>query len=817
MPVVRLFCLAVAVACAVTFGVTLSSERLERLFDNQSREVLAADLVFHSSTPLKTEQELILAQSPVQQARTLNFMTMARARGQLMLGAVKAVSIDYPLRGHLQLSERLFGLPRAVHHGPPRGEVWAEERVLHTLQLVPGDVLQVGEKSLRLSKVLVYEPDRGENLYSLTPRIMMNWLDVPDTRVVQEGSRMTYRYLFAGDADALDALRQALADTMQLQQRFVTVADAGHSISVQLDAVRRFLHLAALAAILLGAVAVAAVSFQYTVEMTGSYAILRGLGLSGWALRIAVLLPFLGFATFATGLGLVFGAGIHQILLHSLGGLLPESLPAAGATPAVLSACTVLIVVVSFAGPFLRGLWCVPPRSLLHRVTPVMPRPWVTLCVMWCGLAVLINFAVRDQVLTMAVLTVMSLALLLAWFVLQAAVRSLVFLAPRFGVTTQLAVRFLAASRVVVVIQVLAVASIVFALAMVQTVRDDLMRSWQGKIAEDAANFFVINLLPESLPEFQQVLEDRHIPHSPPYPIVRGRISAVNGVGIYDYTAPDTGREHESLDRDLALTWSTALPYRNTIVSGVWHGRHSAVPGTGLPEVSVEQGVASALDIHVGDTLEFAVNTQRVSAQVSSIRTVEWESFTPNFYMIFHPFALQGLPYTNLMSMRIDPQQRRFLPALAEDFSGATFFDVDFILQRIQGITQQLGGAVNRLLWLACLACFLVFVATEMILSRHRIYSSTLCKALGATSSQLARIFGIQCLCIGITAGLLAWIVNLLVQWFVVSVYIEGGLVVNMRTAIGCLIGTPVLVYLVGYRLSSRHRKVSPRVLLADT
>lgn len=812
LPVVRLFCLALAVACCVSFGITLLGERFARLFDHQAQEVLAADLVLQSSTALSDEQAAIIRNSPLRRARTLRFITMARVGERTLLSAVKAVSAGYPLLGQLQVAEESLGAPVTVHHGPRPGTVWVEERVLHELGLAPGGFLEIGEQALRIDRVLLYEPDRGDDFYSLTPRIMMHWQDVQATGVLAPGSRLRYRHLFAGDPAALATLRTALAATMQLSQEFVTVEEGNRRLFAHLQQARRFLHLSGLAAIFLGAVAVALASFQYTVEMTRPYAILRCLGLSAAALRRAVLLPFCLFALLALVLGLALGAGLHLLLLASLSGLLPGQLPAAGPRPAALSILLVLFILAAFAGPFLRGLWHSPPGLLLHR-RPQAPRGSVVAgLVMLPGVAALVYLGTGEVLLGSVVLLVLAPGLLLAGLALHGGLHGLLRLAPRLGLAARLALRMLGACRLLVIVQVLAVAGTVFALLLVQTLRSDLLRSWQGKIPGDAPNFFAVNLLPETLPRFQALLRDHAVAHSPPYPVVRGRLAAVRGVAIRQYEAQ--GHEHESLDRDLALTWSDQLPYDNAIVAGAWHQAGPVTPAAA--EVSVEQEVAEALDIRLDDQLTFTVATQRVSARVTSIRTVQWESFTPNFYMIFRPGSLQGLPYTGLQSMYIEARQRPLLPQLAAAFPEVSFLDVDFLLQRIRLIIDQLSNTVNIILWLALFSGFLVFVASEMILRRGRSYSVALCKALGASSTQVQAIFRLQLLLVGGSAGVLAWSLNALAQWLVVNWYIEGPWVFNPVTTLCCLLGAPLAVYLAGYLSLRRYSRAPVSGLLAE-
>jgi putative ABC transport system permease protein len=366
----RLFCIAVAIACAVTFSITLLGDRLEQLFNLQAKEVLAADMVLQSSTELSDQQKSILQSLTINEAKTLTFQTMASTENDdaFLLSSVKAVSNDYPLIGELHVSNDLYSELIATKDIPAIGEAWVEDRVLNQLDLTINQFINVGETSLQVTRVLVYEPDRGNSFYSFTPRIMMNWHDVAATQVVKPGSRVKFRYLFAGEKDQLNKLQTELTDTLRLNQKFVTVEDANQTLSTTLERAYRFLNITALIAVLLGAVAAGLVSFHYANEMTYQYALLRCLGLQSKNMMGAVIIPLVVFTLIAIGIGLVIGGVGHWLILRSLADLIPETLPLPSIKPFLLSAATAIIVVISFAWPFLYKLLHNAPKKFLNRL-----------------------------------------------------------------------------------------------------------------------------------------------------------------------------------------------------------------------------------------------------------------------------------------------------------------------------------------------------------------------------------------------------------------------------------------------------------------
>ena len=814
----RLFCVAVAVACAVTFSITLLGDRLEQLFNSQAKEVIAADLVLQSTTDLSDEQKEIINTFSLSNAKTLTFQTMANTSEKedeaFLLSSVKAVSNGYPLLGELQVSNQLYGELHAIQEVPARGEVWVEDRVLNELGLELNQIINVGENSFKITKVLVYEPDRGNSFYSFTPRIMMNWEDVEATQIVRPGSRVKFRYLFAGEDSKLNELRQQLSSTLQLNQEFITIDAANQTLANTLNRAYRFLHITALIAVLLGAVAAALVSYQYANEMTYQYALLRCLGLQGKRMIAAVVVPFVVFSLIAIIIGLMIGGIAHIFILKSLSELIPETLPSASIKPFLLSIFTALVVVASFAWPFLNKLLKTAPKLLLNRLESQQHPILFTVIAMLLGLSIIIYVGTQEVMISIYIILVLFVFVLLAYFFTRFFINWFAKRSETKSVSTKLTARSLKANRRMVVVQVVAIAITFFSLALISTIRDDLVASWQSKVPDNAPNIFVINLFENEKQSFIDKINEQGLEHSPLYPVVRGRLSAVNDKPIREYASKETERQDESLGRDLALTWNMQLPKDNKIIKGAWH---SMDQDNNMATVSVEEGLAENLEIRLGDKLSFTVETQMVEAMVTSIRSVEWESFTPNFYMIFYPGVLDGLPVSYMGSLHLDKQQRPLLRNFVKQFPSATFFDVDFLLNRIRGIAQKISYAVETVLYFALFASVLVFISIEMILRKNRSYSTAIFKAVGADTKLVQKVFRAQFLLIGLISGVIAYVLNFAISFVLSNYLIEGEFVFNSKTAILCLVLAPLLVLIAGYVSIQRTKQTPVKRLLAES
>ena len=811
---IRLFCIAIAVACAVTFSISLLGDRLEQLFDMQAREVLAADMVLQSSGELNEQQKKIIQSFSLNDAKTLTFQTMANtdSTGEFLLSSVKGVSNGYPLLGKLQISNELYGETQTTKEIPSIGEAWVEDRVLNELKIELNEFINIGEKSLKVTKVLVYEPDRGNSFYSFTPRVLINWQDITATQIVKPGSRVKYRYLFAGNKDKINKLREKLSVTLQLNQKFITVDSANQALTAALNRAYRFLNITALIAVLLGAVAAALVSFHYANEMTYQYALLRCLGLKSKQMIAAVTIPFGVFTLLAIVIGFAIGGIAHMIILNALGDLIPEALPAASIKPFILSAITASIVVVSFAWPFLNKLLHTAPKLLLNRLESQQHPILLTIVFILFGLSLLIYLSTRDILISVYISSALFVFVLIAYLTTKLSISLFVKYSQSKNTSIKLAARSLNANRHMVTVQVIAVALTFFSLALISTIRDDLIVSWQSKVPDNAPNIFAINIFKKDTAQLLKYLNDKGIEHSPLYPIVRGRLSAVNDIAISDYANKESDRYDESLERDLALTWSDQLPNNNKIMQGSWHeiNNHGS-------SVSIEQGIAENLSIKTGDLLTFTIEAQKISALVTSIRSVEWESFTPNFYMIFSLGVLDELPATYMSSLHLNSDQRPILRELVEQYPSATFFDVDFLLNRIRQIAEKVSYAVESVLYFALLSSILVFISIEMILRKYRIYSTAIFKAVGADTKLVQKVFRAEFLLIGIISGVIAYVLNLIVSFGITNYVIEGEFIFNLRTAMLCLIIAPMMVLVAGYISVYRTKQTPVKKLLAES
>jgi putative ABC transport system permease protein len=199
-----ILCFALIIAVSCSTAVNLFSDRMQRTMNGQAAEFLGADLVISGSDDISQSWLDEAAKLQLKQAKTIEFPSALMENEELLLGSVKAVSSLYPLRGELKISD---GGENEITtaQAPSEGEVWVEKRILAALKLNLGDELSIGEKALKISKILTYEPDRQGDFYSMSARVLMNERDLAQANVIQAGSRLHYSFQFSGDDNSSDS------------------------------------------------------------------------------------------------------------------------------------------------------------------------------------------------------------------------------------------------------------------------------------------------------------------------------------------------------------------------------------------------------------------------------------------------------------------------------------------------------------------------------------------------------------------------------------------------------------------------------------
>jgi putative ABC transport system permease protein len=750
----RLFAAAVVIAVGAVTAVGFFNDRLDRGLTQRSAGLLGADFILSAPAPVTNEWIDTAERRGLHAAAALDFASVVVRGDRLQLAAVRALDQHYPLRGSVRTAGAPYE-PGTPTRGPPApGSAWAEARLLQSLGIEVGQEIEIGVASFRVTRVLTDEPGRIGIFFSLGPRVLINLADVPATGVVQPGSRVTYRYGFAGGEARVRAYREWLTPRLGPRERIVDARQGNATTARTVERLNSYFGLTSLLAVMLAGVAIAMGARRYAARHYDTSAMLRALGATQNQILALYLPQFIVLGLIAAAAGCAVGFAAQQAIYLIVKDVLPAALPPPGAASALLGVATGMITLAGFALVPIVRLRAVPPLRVLRReLVPLPARTWSVIAAAGAALLAMLWYYTGSFKLTAVVFagaTVGTVALL-------ALVLGVLRLARRMpsgpdGFWRQgfarLQRRVNAAAG-----QILAFGLTLMAMAVIAVARTDLLAAWETQVPVNAPNHFIFNIQPGDVSGVEDFFRAHAIRSQALYPLVRGRLVEIDGAPVREAVTKEEGEEANSaaLRRDLNLTWAADLPPDNIITAGVWWSI-GAPPGG----VSVEEKLAQRLHIVPGDRLTFVIASQRLHARVASLRRVQWESFHPNFFMIFSPGTLEDFPATYMTSFRIEPTRKPVLAALVRAFPSATILELDQLLGQIRAIVRQASTAVELVLLFVFAGGLAVLFAALSASLDERFYEGALLRAFGASRRQLRRAHLAEFATLGAVAGIFA-------------------------------------------------------------
>jgi putative ABC transport system permease protein len=762
----RFLLVALVVAVSALSAAGFFIDRLRSGLNRDAHQLLGADVVVASDNPAPAAWREEALRRGLQLADTMAFASMAQAgqgdAARSVLATLKAVGPGYPLRGHVKVSTDIAQANESIGtpapSAPAPGTVWIDPALATSLDVAVGGTLQLGDKQFRVSQLVAAEPDRGGGFINFAPRVFLALADLPATNLVQEGSRVSYRLQVAAPGasarpaqDYGDWLKTEIKKSNVRGVRIESLEEGRPEMSATLDRADRFLSLVGLLSAMLAAVAVAMAARRFMQRHLDSCAMLRCLGLTQNQVTVIYLVEFLLVGLAGSALGVLLGFGAHYVLLQMLGSLVATDIPAPTVLPALQGLATGMLLLAGFALPPILQLRNVPHNRVIRREAAA-PKP---AAVATYGLGIAAFGALllwQSNDLKLAGVTGGGFLLGFGVFALAGWI-GLLALRPLRNAFPQQAWRFAVTSLRrrpgATVVQVVSLSLGLMALLLLTVVRGDLMTAWRNTVPPDAPNRFVINIQPDQRAAIAARLKEAGVNDVPMFPMIRGRLVAVNGKVITSETYADE-RARGLAEREFNLSTMTQIPAQNRITAGQW-----SMTGT-AGEASVEEGLAKTLGLKLGDTMRFDIAGSPVEAKITSLRKLEWGSMRVNFFVIINPAVMADTPQTWITAFHLPKNALAVSNALSREFPNLTIIDVGGVLRQVQSVLDQVIQAVEFLFAFTLLSGVLVLYAALMGSQDERRREAGLLRALGATRRQLSQAQLIEFMLVGGLGGLLA-------------------------------------------------------------
>jgi putative ABC transport system permease protein len=799
------------IATVITVGIVTSSQlvtnRISLLLDRQASELLAADLVLLSGREIDKEYRTVARKHGLRVSQSVSLRTAIFIDDEPQLVELKAVDSDYPLRGKLERAGDMTAQRSYAEQGPASGEVWLDSK----LATVVGRNLTLGEQAFSASWLLTYEPDRGGAIFNLAPRVLMNLEDLAQTGLVVPGSRLRYRLMFAGDQADIAGFKTWLTTNLRPGEEIQDLENARPEMRRALERTRKFFALAIVLTLVI-AMAAIAITARYTASQEApKIAMLRAFGISQRSLFRYYLVHLGKLWIAATIVGVILGWSTQFPLQWALDGWFGKALPHATSWhPYLIAAIVGLLALAGFSLPYLLNATATPPMQVLRTV--VNRRSWArgllmtgsAIIAVFCVLVILMQSSLLAvAVLGMVLACAFILPLLLGWLVklLLASSRR------RFWLRQYLLSRLQATSRGALYVMS-GFSLVLIAILLIAVVKDELMGEWQAQLPDDIPNYFLINIRSDDAAGIEEFLRQRQIEASTPYALVRARMSQINGVDV-DQIKFSHPRGSHSVTHTFNITYADALPAQNEIVAGRWLSENRDPA-----QFSVEQGMADNLGLELGDQLTMTVGSKTLQASVTSIRSVLWENFKPNFYLIANQELIEEMPQTWLLSALIKDQHKADLKQLLQRYPSVTLLDISELMARVKAIVDKATVALQFFFLFALAAATIVLLASIQTGRQEREVESSLLRALGAHTSQLYRVHVLEFTLMGLLIGFFAAAIASLSGWAVSVYFFNIGYHFSASLWAYSLVSACLVLTLAGILVSRRVYNISPMKIL---
>ncbi len=809
-------CLALGVG-AIT-GVSSLSSAIEEGIRAQSRELLGADVEVESRRVLPDELDAHAAALPgLRRVDTRSLTTMVRPVGgeRSRLVDLSAVGAGYPLYGAVVLDP-----PGSLDDLGDDGIAVVPE-LLAEIESAVGARLAIGSAEFTVRAVVVDAPGRLGLAFRSDPRVFVSLAGLERTGLLGFGSRVRHRALFRAPAGTpAERVEAWAAETKRVLpgREYISVETANEAqptIRSSLARVERFVGLAALLSLLLGGVGVAQIVRAWVASRVQAVAVLRAIGFRPAEVLVLLATHVALLAFVASLAGALLGTLIPFLVPAVASDALPADFQIAW-QPLAAWRGTLMGVAIAlvFALPPLTAVWRVPPARVLRSEAEPLPAPravaWIAASAVVSG--VLAAAWIQAESLSLAAYFTGGVAVAAALLALGArGLTSLAARLPRERLPAWLVhgVSALARPGAGTRGAVVALGLGVLVVASTALIEREVAERLRTALPADAPSIFLADVQPDQWPGIQDVLARHGAVNVVGVPVVTARLAAVGGTPVASLAAdrsedaPD--RKRWVLTREQRITWMGELPADNRVVEGtLWSD-------PAVPEVSIEEGFARDLGATLGTRLTFDIQGVPRDLAVTSIRTVEWESFSINFFLVAEPGALDDAPHMLLGAARVEAaDEQPFQDELARTYPNVTPLRVRPILERVLDILSRMAVGVRALGLFTILVGLAILAGVASSGAVHRAREVALLKSLGVRRASIAGLFATEYGLLGLVAGLVGGTAAAVLAWTFLEQVIDLGADVAWWMPLGAALGTALVAALCGLLASARALTARP-------
>lgn len=729
---------ALVISITVLTSLHFYTDHLKQGFYHQASAFLGGDLVVSSSMPIPDKWKAQVKKLQMEQAEVWLFPTMAIANNKLQLVNLQAVSENYPLFK----KEKSF---------PRIGTVWIDERLLSLLSIQISEFINLGAAKFRIEKILGHEINTISNGLFIAPKLVINLNDIPQTQTVLPGSRVEYRLLVSGNPTQLKNLLTWLKPQLNPGQRLIDLKSQNAALNSTLEDAQDYLSLVVLVSLLLNGIAIGLAAYRFSQRHQKFIALWRCWGISRKQILWIYFWQLFYLSIIAGTIGTGFGYIGQSLLIYLFADWFAFPFSSPNLFTFFLGPLISMIILFGFAFPAFIGLSRISPLKIFQQAVVATSLSLILMTLfLILSLILLLLTLTQHLLLTLLLLNALIVTAGFLYCLSLLLLQTIYVYRQWFTGAIRQGALSLYRNAHSTCLQITSFGLIIALVMLLAILQSDLINSWRLQLPMYAPNYFVINIDPLQVSDFEKMLHEQQIKIEGIYPIVRGRLIEKNNRSIAE-AVPPSAQQNNVLRRELNLSWMNNLPFDNHIIEGKWWNKED----TGKLLVSVEADLAKKLNFKLGDKLTFQIGDMQLQANICSFRTLKWGTFQPNFYMIFPPGVLNNMPATYMTSFYLPPEKISVLNNLNFRFPNATVIDVSYLLSQSQQLTKQMAFAIHYLFLFVLFAGLIVFYISLKNNMDARLMENALLRTLGVGQRFIRISLITEFLLMGLLAGII--------------------------------------------------------------